>query len=214
MSQSTNSQSTHPKAILTLILLIFTAGIYVGARYSPGHAPQPESSSPSLLGQLASTACYTSLAILGVLTLALAIVGGYYGKLKLDAAARTWKAQAAQQEMHIERQRTQLGDLTSVARLVQAPDGRLLLLKPGIATSPVTLVDPAAATRPDQASDQLALAAILSQSQALGSLRGGHTPDSLLLAAMLSRQPMDERVPANVRVLSAEEVRLLEDGRE
>jgi len=143
----------------------------------------------------------------------LAVIGGYYGKLKLDAAARIWKAQAAQREMQVERQRTQLGDLTSVARLVQAPDGRLLLLKPGIATAPVTIVDPDAAVRPDQTSDQLALAAILSQSQALGSLRAGHTPDSLLLA-MLSRQSIDERVPANVRVLNAEEVELLGDGRE
>jgi len=200
------------KTILTLILLIFTAGIYVGVQYGPGsQTTRPES--PSLLGQLTSAACYTSLAILGVLALALAVIGGYYGKLKLDAAARIWKAQAAQREMQVERQRTQLGDLTSVARLVQAPDGRLLLLKPGIATAPVTIVDPDAAVRPDQTSDQLALAAILSQSQALGSLRAGHTPDSLLLA-MLSRQSIDERVPANVRVLNAEEVELLGDGRE
>jgi hypothetical protein len=221
MTEKTNPKRT--KAILSLLLLIFVAGIYVGIKHGPGSdATRPESSTPSLFDQLASAACYTSLAILGVLALALAIVGGYYGKLKLDTAARIWQAQAERQETLVERQRTQLNDLTpgpdgrELARLYQAPDGRLLLLKPGIATSPVTVVDPDAAVRPDQTSDQLALVAILSQAvQNAGFPRNGGSPsDSLLMAMMLSRQAMDERVPSNVRVLTAEEVKLLEDGRD
>lgn len=210
------------KTILTLILLIFVVGIFIGVKYSPASESARSESTPSLFGQLTSAFCYTSLAILGVLALALIVAGGYYGKLKLDAQARVWKAQAEHRETLVERERTQLHDLTpgpdgrELARLIQAPDGRLVLLKPGIATSPVTIVDPDAAVRPDQTSDQLALMAILGQAiqNAAGFPRSGGSSDPLLMAMMLSRQAMDERVPSNVRVLSAEEVQLLEDGRE
>jgi hypothetical protein len=222
---NTQSTNTHPvKTVLTLTLLIFVVGIFIGVKYGPASESARSESTPSLLGQLTSAFCYTSLAILGVLALALIVVGGYYGKLKLDARARVWKAQAEHRETLVERERTQLHDLTpgpdgkELARLVQTPDGRLVLLKPGIATSPVTVVDPDAAVRPDQTSDQLALVAILSQAvqNAAGFPRsgGGGSSDPLLMALMLSRQAMDERVPANVRVLSAEEVKLLEDGRD
>ena len=184
-------------ATLLLLTLAFAAGLLLGSPNAP----------------VAGLNCLAPLAVLGGLALLTALGGLYYGKQKLDARARVWRARAAQEEALAAHQQARLHDLTpgpdgrELARLVQTPDGRVLLVRPDIATAAVTEVAAESAVRPDRGPDHLQLAAILS------AARLGPGPADLLLAAGLARPTLEERLPAGVRVLSAEEARLLEDGR-
>jgi hypothetical protein len=207
--------------VAVLALVVFVA---VLAMTSSGGDEGAQENGPALLDLLSAPGCYVPLIGLTLVVLFPIALGGYYAKQRLDAGVRVWQARAAREEALVEKQRLQTHDLTpgpdgrELARLVHSPDGRALLVSPRVAAAAVTSLDPDAAVRPDQTSEQLALAAVLGDAlarAARGSAgHGGRTPDALLLGAALGRPAIEARVPPTVRVLSAEESRLLEDGRE
>jgi hypothetical protein len=206
------------KTIVALLALSFLAGVVLNSR--------AQESTPGgwslLLDVLSAPGCYVPLIGLTLIALTLAAIGSYYGKQKLDVTARIWNTRAAREEALTEKHWRQLGDLTpgpngqELARIIQDADGRLLLLRPGVATAAVTILDPDAAVRPNQTSDQLALAAVLSDAlgRAGGIPRSSNSLETLFLGATRGRSEIAGRVPSSVRVLSDPETLLLDDGRE
>ncbi|MGD9100764.1 MAG: hypothetical protein PVF45_09820 [Anaerolineae bacterium] len=206
------------KIVAVLMLTVFVAGVAVASNRGD------QENGPTLLDLFSAPGCYVPLIGLTLVVLFPIALGGYYAKQRLDAGVRVWQARAAREEALAEKQRLQTHDLTpgpdgrELARLVHGPDGRVSLVNPRVAAAAVTTLDPDAAVRPDQTSEQLALAAVLGDAlgrAARGGVgRGGRSPDALLLGAALGRPAIEARVPPTVRVLSAEESRLLESGRE
>ncbi len=210
------------KLVSFLMLLTFIAGILVSAKLN--QRPARVESRSLFLDLLSAPGCYVPVTGLTMMALAAAAMGSFYSKQRLDAKARVWQARAGREEALAERQWARSNDLTpgpdgqELARIVRTPDGRLLLVKSGVVTSPVTDLDPDAAVRPDQVSEHLALAAVLGN--ALGRAAhnggtnrgGGLSPDVLLLGAALGRPAMAGRVPSTVRVLTEDEAQLLEEG--
>jgi hypothetical protein len=191
----------------------------------------------TLLDVLAAPACAYPAAALAFVGLALAMMGFYYGKQRWDAEARIWRARAAAEETGVARQRVELNDLTpgpdgqELGRIVQVPDGRVMLVNSRLASGPVTLVDPSGAQRPDEIPDNLQLAAIVSSALARaddGTRRNRGSNQALdALAVYVMAQGMgygysgpgglpgiEGRVPSQVRVLDEGEARLLEAGRQ
>jgi hypothetical protein len=212
------------RRIERVAVLALVAFVAILAVTSSGDDGGDRENRPALLDLLSAPGCYVPLIGLTLATLLPVALGGYYAKQRLDAGVRVWQARAAREEALAEKQRLQTHDLTpgpdgrELARLVPGPDGRALLVSPRVAAAAVTRLDPDAAVRPDQTPEQLALAAVLGDALGRaargGAGQGGRTPDALLLGAALGRPAIEARVPPTVRVLSAEESRLLEDGRE
>jgi hypothetical protein len=224
-------RSSFGTTVLTAVLLVL-AGVGIGIWCSPktqitsAPASQAEASWADILS---STGCYIPLSLVAALTMTAVVVGLYYGKQRLDAQVRVWRARAAAEETEVERQRVELDNLTpgpdgqEIARVMEI-GGRLVLVKPGIVTSPVTILEPGAAVRPDQIPDQLTLAAILGSTlRGMGGVplvahnRGDRPLDGLaLLMAARGMGPGwgERRIPDNIRVLTEEEAAQLESGQE
>ncbi len=214
--------------VILIGLLLILAGIIIGAWLSSKEQTVAQQPEISAVGVLSAPGCYIPVGLLSLLTLIAAGVGTYYGKKRLDAQVRIWRARAEAREADVERQRVEMDDLTTgpdgqeVARVVKIGD-RLLLIKSGIATDPVTIVEPKSAAQPNQTPDQLKLAAILSSAlkqAGSGLLRhrsagGGNPLDGLALmmaARGLGPGWNEGRVPANVRVMTEAEAAMLENG--
>ncbi|HEY68819.1 MAG TPA: hypothetical protein G4N97_11185 [Thermoflexia bacterium] len=220
-------------ALVTALLFVILVAIPSIASHS--EAVRPSQERASLRDVLSAPGCFIPAAAVTFLALTVSLIGLYYAKQRLDAQVRIWRARAAEAETDVEHLRVRLNDLTpgpdgqEVARILQTPDGRLVLVNARIAASPITLLDPEAAARPDQTPDPLQLAAILGNalrgvtwgSGPGGGRRpqgsGGPSPlDGLALLALTGMRLgfLDQsRVPDRVRVLDDEEVELLEEGR-
>jgi hypothetical protein len=225
-------ESSFGPTVLTAVLLVL-AGVGIGTWYTsrtqavPAPASQIEA---PLVSIFSAPGCYIPLGLVAALTMIAVALGLYYGKQRLDAQVRVWRARAAVEETEVERQRVELDNLTpgpdgqEIARVMRIGD-RLVLVKPGVVTSPVTILAPEAAVRPDQTADQLALAAILSS--ALGRMGGtslvprGGRGDSPLdgLALLMATRGLgpgwgERRIPDSIRVMTEEEAAQLESGEE
>ena len=211
------------RTVLLLAVLAFLGGAVSTASFGQ----DTQEAGTSFTNALLPVFCYLPAALLAIVALIAVAAGSYYGKQRWDAKARIWQARAKSEETAVERQRVQLGDLTpgpdgqEVARIVQAEDGRVMLVTSGKTTSPVTLVDADAAVRPDQVPDEHTLMALIADALARAAQSGGGAPRAggewanlaLFKALGMGAQPQD-RLPPTVRVLPIEDVQLLDSGRE
>ncbi|RLC75029.1 MAG: hypothetical protein DRJ03_30930 [Chloroflexi bacterium] len=210
-------------AALIFAAVVLAVGIAVGFGLS---TPADGRASTFLLQALSAPGCYIPLTfVVGVTTIAIGI-GLYYSKQRLDAQARIWQARAAAEETEVARQRVELDDLTpgpdgeDVARMVNI-DGKMVLVNSRLSTSPVTSIEPESAVQPNQVPDQVTMGALLASAvKQMGggrlASRGGGSPlDGMALWMAARGMPaMDQnRVPPNVRVLDADEMGLLEEGK-
>jgi hypothetical protein len=197
-----------------------------------GPSPSEPAAQTALLEFLRAPACLVPVLVVSLSILGFITVYGYYGIQRLEAQRRIWLAEAADHEEQVRqmavqtaRRRQELNDLTvnlatgeEVARLLQGPEGELLLVRPGLATKPVSRLDPDAVT---EESEQVRVAAMLAnatrygQGQAASGKGGGNL--SLELAALAMLNPggtADQRLPGRVRILDDEELRMLEEDRQ
>jgi len=211
--------------VLLFASMLLIVGVAVGFGLS---APASGRGATFLLNALSAPGCYVPLAFLvGTTTLA-AGVGLYYGKQRLDAQVRVWQAQAAAEEADVERLQAQINDLTpgpdgeEVARMLEI-DGRRVLVNPRLGTSPVTAVELESAVRPNQVPDDVTLGALLASAMkrmgggrlATGQGRGSPLDGMALWMAARGMPTLDQhRIPPTIRVLDAEEIESLEEGKE
>lgn len=217
------------------LLVVLLAGLVLGsylARDTDDPAPAEPASTRGLswVEILNAPACAIPVIAITLTALGFTAVQGYYGVQRLEAQRRIQAAEAAEREEDVRqsavrtaRRQLELNDLTvnlatgeEVARLMEGPDGQWLLVRPGLATKPVSRIDPDE-IRED--SDQVRVAAMLANAARYGQggrpvTGGGQSNLSLELAALAMLNQggaVDQRLPGRVRVLSDEEVRMLED---
>ena len=222
--------------IVVLIMIGIALGITIASRaQAPGQRkPEPLlAEKVTVLDMLRVPACAVPVIIIALTILGFTIIQGYYSVQRLEAQRRIQKAEAAEREeevrlraMQTARRRLELNDLTvnlttgeEVARLMEGPDGELLLVRPGLATKPISRLDPDE-VRED--SDQVRVAAMLANAARYGKggYAGGRQSDSnlsleLAALAMLNGSGAPERrLPGRIRVLQDDEIRMLEDKRQ
>jgi hypothetical protein len=225
----------HIGRTLAWLLVVLLAGLALGTYLSRG-VDKPVSPEPAPMRGLSwveilnAPACAIPVIAITLTALGFTVIRGYYGIQRLEAQRRLQAAEAAEREEEVRqsavqtvRRQLELNDLTvnlatgeEVARLMEGPDGQLLLVRPGLATKPVSRFDPDE-VRED--SDQVRVAAMLANASRYGRggrpVTGGDQSNlSLKLAALAMLNQggaVDQRLPGRVRVLSDEEVRMLED---
>jgi uncharacterized membrane protein YciS (DUF1049 family) len=219
MTERTWGNNFQLLAFLVVFLAGFVSAVTLVGKSGPG---------ASFLDLLAAPGCLIPTVALTLLAVGIAIAGGHYGKQWMDARARVWQARAAREEATTAKQHAQANDLTPgpdgrvLARLVQDQDGNVVLVQPGVATAPVTVIQADAGVRPNETPNAQVMAAILADALAQAAQRGpagnaragAWTPDPLLYKALGLLEPMDERVPSSIQILTADEVKRLESGRE
>ena len=162
-----------------------------------------------------------------LLAASVAAVGGvYYGKQRMDARSRIWRAKAETEEALAARQRARANDMTpgpdgELARLVKDEDGKLVLIAPELVSSPVTVVDPESGTHPNHTSEELRAMALVSNALRAGGggsaprAAGGEVPSLLLLKALgMGGQQLGDKSPPIIEIMSGDDVKVLQAGRE
>lgn len=224
---------------ITWIIVLVLAGVVLGTYLTRRAQSSAESTStststsgPAWSEILAAPACALPVIVLTLIVLIFAAVQGYYGVQRLEAQRRLQAAEAAEREevvrmraVQTQRHLRELNDLTinlatgeEVARLVKSPDGEWLLVRPGLATKPVSRIDPDE-VRED--SDQVRVAAMLSNAARYG--RSGHAASgsgqsnlNLELAALAMLNgggSPDRRLPGSIQILTDDEGQMLGDKR-
>lgn len=215
-----------------LVLLGIVVGWYLSTRARP---PLPTQAPAPLTWSvvLKTPACAFPAIAITLVALGFTAVRGYYGIQRLEARRRIWRAEAAEREEDVRQRAVQtaryqleLNDLTvnlatgeEVARLMEGPAGQLLLVRPGLATRPVSRLDP---DEVGEDSDQMRVAALLANATRYGQgggpagQRQGHGSGSLslelaALAMLNGGGAVEKRLPGQVRILNEEELRMLED---
>ena len=218
--------------LVGLVLIGVILGGYLATRH---HQPplEPARVAPTWQNVLNAPTCAFPVIAITLAALGFTAVRGYYGLQRLEARRRIWHAEAAEREEAVRqsavrtaRRQLELNDLTvnlatgeEVARLMEGPDGKLLLVRPGLATKPVSRLDPDE-VRED--SDQVRVAAMLANATRYGQGGGpsgqrrgaGAGPLSLELAALAMLNgggSVEQCLPGQVRILNEEELRMLED---
>jgi hypothetical protein len=220
--------------IVVLIIIGIALGITIASRAQEApERKEPEdllAEKVTVLDMLRAPACAVPVIALTLLVLGVAAAQGYYSVQRLEAQRRIQKAEAAEREEEVrlravqtQRRLRELNDLTvnlgtgeEVARLMEGPDGELLLVRPGLATKPVSRIDPDE-VRED--SDQVRVAAMLANATRHagaggGSKNGGQSALSLEMAALAMLQGngnTQNRLPGKVRILSPDEMQMLEE---
>jgi hypothetical protein len=181
-------------------------------------------SQTSLVDLLAAPGCLIPTVLLALLALGIALASGHYGKQWMDARVRVWQARASREEASTARRHAQANDLTpgpdgrELARLVQDQAGNVVLVQPGAATAPVTVVDAESGVRPNETPTPHVMAALLANAFAQMAQRGtrasGQAPDPMLYRALglLGAPSVNDLVPMDVQIVGAEEVKRLEQG--
>jgi hypothetical protein len=189
----------NPKSPFAALLVLGVTALVISggglALAQPAEEPGP------LRGASVALVCLLPVGALSVLVVGAAALGGYYAVRRLNAQVRVWNAEAARAEALVH-EFTLGPDGQEIARLIPAPDGQPLLVKPGVVTQPVTRLDPDAT-----ASERLRALAILGQ-----ALRGsgGGAPESLaLMLGGALRSRVSDRIAPRVRLLDAEEAQQL-----
>ncbi len=223
---------------VTWIGVLIIAGIALGITIANrAQAPRQTEPEPSLAEKvtirefLRAPACAVPAISIALLTLGFTVIQGYYGVQRLETQRRIQAAAAAEREeevrlraMQTARQRLELNDLTvnlatgeEVARLIEGPNGELLLVRPGLATKPVSRLNPDE-VRED--SDQVRVAAMLANAARYSRGKGypGRQQSSdlsleLAALAMLNGGAPERRLPGKIRVLKDDELRMLEAKR-
>ena len=162
-----------------------------------------------------------------LLAASVAAVGGvYYGKQRMDARSRIWRAKAETEEALAARQRARANDMTpgpdgELARLVKDEDGKLVLIAPELVSSPVTVVDPESGTHPNHTSEELRAMALVSNALRAGGdgsaprAVGGEASGLLLLKALgMGGQQLGDKSPPIIEIMSGDDVKVLQAGRE
>ena len=222
--------------IVVLIIIGIALGITIASRAQEApERKEPEdllAEKVTVLDMLRAPACAVPVIALTLLVLGVAAAQGYYSVQRLEAQRRIQKAEAAEREEEVrlravqtQRRLRELNDLTvnlgtgeEVARLMQGPDGELLLVRPGLATKPVSRIDP---DEVHEDSDQVRVGAMLTNAARYG--RGGRATSGsgqgnlnleLAALAMLNDgESPDRRLPSRIQILNDDEVRMLEDKR-
>lgn len=221
---------------MTWIVVLVLAGIVLGAYLTQSPADTTSTSTstsgPAWSEILPAPACAVPVIAITLVVLGFATVQGYYGVQRLEAQRRLQVAEAAEREevvrmraVQTQRRLRELNDLTvnlatgeEVARLVKSPDGEWLLVRPGLATKPVSRLDPDE-VRED--SDQVRVAAMLANAARYSRGRGypgrqqsGNLSLEMAALAMLNGGGApDQRLPGKIRVLEDDELRMLEEKR-
>jgi hypothetical protein len=224
---------------VTWIVVLIIAGIAVGITIAsraqaPGQTePKPlPTEKVTLRDLLRAPACAVPAISIALITLGFTVIQGYYGVQHLETQRRIQAAEAAEREeevrlraMQTARRRLELNDLTvnlatgeEVARLMEGPDGELLLVRPGLATKPVSRLNPDE-VRED--SDQVRVAAMLANAARYSRgkgypsrQQGGDLSLEMAALAMLNGGGAPERrLPGKIRVLQEDELRMLEAKR-
>jgi hypothetical protein len=218
--------------IVILIITGIVLGIYLANRGQASGQAEPR---PSRVESIAwkeilhAPVCAVPVIAITSIVLGFTIVQGYYSVQRLEAQRRIQAAEAAEREEDVrqhtvqtKRRLQELNDLTvnlttgeEVARLMEGPDGELLLVRPGLATKPVSRIDPDAVR---EESEQVRVAAMLANAARYGSrgYSGGQQSSSLslemaALAMLQGGSASEQRLPGKVRILQEDEIRMLED---
>lgn len=222
---------------VTWAVVLVLAGIALGSYFTAqAQPPQRITAAPAgtdsmpWKGLLQAPACAVPVIALTLITLGFTAVQGYYSVQRLEAQRRIQAAEAAEREEEVrlqalrtQRRQAELNDLTvnlatgeEVARLMQGPQGEWLLVRPGLATKPVSRLDPDE-VRED--TDQVRVAAMVANA---ARYRGGRNPTrgnsslSLEMAALTMLNGggnVDRRLPSSIHVLNEDEVQILKDNR-
>ena len=224
----------------TWIVLFIVAGVTLGIlftsnrRRSNRSEPVPVMAErPSWQEILRAPICAVPVIAITLAGLGFTVVQGYYSVQHLEAQRRIQAAEAAEREEAVRLQTVQtkrrlreLNDLTvnlttgeEVARLMPGPDGERFLVRPGLATKPVSRIDP---DEVRTESDQVRAAAMLANAVRYGSGRvnrpagGGQSSFSLEMAALAMLNGgggVERRLPSSIHILKEDEVQMLEDKR-
>jgi len=222
---------------MTWIVVLVLAGVVLGA-YLTLRAQSPakttstgtSTSGPELSEIMQAPACAVPVIVLTLIALGFTLVQGYYSVQRLEAQRRIQAAEAAEREEDVrlrtvqtQRRLQELNDLTvnlttgeEVARLMKGLDGELLLVRPGLATKPISRIDPDEAC---EDSDQVRVAAMLANAVRYGG--GGHSGGqksqlSLEMAALSMLNgggSPDRRLPGSIQILTDDEGQMLGDKR-
>ena len=222
---------------MTWIVVLVLAGVVLGTYLTRRAQSSAESTStststsgPAWSEILAAPACVLPVIVLTLIVLIFAAVQGYYGVQRLEAQRRLQAAEAAEREevvrmraVQTQRRLRELNDLTvnlatgeEVARLMEGPDGQLLLVRPGLATKPVSRLDP---DEVREESDQVRVAAMLANAARYGGRghSGGQKSQLSLEMAALSMLngggSPDRRLPGSIQILTDDEGQMLGDKR-
>ena len=225
MAERTSSRrvSVSLKHVLLIILLALLAGSIAPALLDGNRDDGTSSFSDSLF----LFACYLPAGFLLVFASVAAVGGVYYGKQRMDARARIWRAKAETEEALAARQQARANDMTpgpgdrELARLTKDEDGKLLLIAPELVSSPVTVVDPESGTHPNHTSEELRAMALVSNALRAGGggsaprAAGGEVPSLLLLKALgMGGQQLGDRSSPIIEVMDEDDVKVLQAGRE
>jgi hypothetical protein len=224
------------RTVIWIVLLVMV-GAALGAYFTlRAQTPQPAvpapavAASPDLIEILQAPTCAVPVIAITLISLGFAVVRGYYGVQRLEAQRRIQKAEAAEREEEVrlravqtQRRLRELNDLTvnlatgeEVARLMEGPDGQLLLVRPGLATKPVSRLDP---DEVREESDQVRVAAMLANAARYGGRghSGGQKSQLSLEMAALSMLngggSPDRRLPGSIQILTDDEGQMLGDKR-
>jgi hypothetical protein len=219
--------------VFVLILIGIALGLYLTGRGD--RSPQPSRitlSHISVAEILRAPTCAVPIVVISMIAVVFASIHSYYKIQQLEAERRIQAAEAAEREemvqaRHIEtqRRRLELNDLTinlvtgeEIARLMEGPNGEPVLVRPGLATKPVSRLDPdEVQEEPAQVrvAAMLANAARYSRGPGYGGAPGGSnlSLEMAALAMLNGGGSPERRLPGKIRILQEDELQMLEDKR-
>jgi hypothetical protein len=170
--------------------------------------------------------------VISLIAVIFAGIHSYYTVQRLEATRRIQAAEASEREeavqtrrIETQRRRLELNDLTvnlatgeEVARLMEGPNGEPVLVRPSLATKPVSRLDPDEVREdsdPVRVAAMLANAARYRQGSGYGGAQSGSnlSLEMAALAMLNGGGSPERRLPGKIRILQEDELQMIEDKR-